>query len=119
MADTTPLTPDAMRALIVRVRHEVQWRHSMGTPGMPLLNEVAGALEAFLPREDADLDAIEALAAWVSDTTTPANDATKAAFLIAREHVPALIAQARALTAERDQYRKGYEAWRVEGQRLH
>ncbi|PPH99717.1 hypothetical protein C5C95_06125 [Rathayibacter sp. AY1B7] len=58
MADTEPLTPDAVRALIAELRTEAEyWSGRYST--RPLLERAATAFEASLPREDADLDAIE------------------------------------------------------------
>jgi hypothetical protein len=64
VADTEPLTPDAVRALIAEAREYIEvldvGQLKPGLSAVDIILRQAAALEASLPREDADLDAIEA-----------------------------------------------------------
>lgn len=108
MPDQTPLTPEGVRALIAEAE-EYAGRDEY--PGAMLIRDLAAALSASLPREDADLDAIEAdlndpaAAAYIQRLAQDEAEKPGALSALGRAQtaLPALLARVRLAEAERDE----------------
>lgn len=105
---TADLTPEGMRALIAEARGWADSREGWHAYEFKLGNRLADALEALLPREDSDLDTIEAHY-WSAIDGVDVIDAVN--------DIPPLLAQVRTAEAALVQEHKETQAMKDYGDR--